>query len=172
MDAFLSLKRTPAKIRTLNLCRLYLKVESLAELCDVDGTKLLPAAWNGNPLPTTSTLLWPRQGRPNCWATWRQAIAELFLKDTTAAHRQVGTLYLRSRLGRWNPSFARDRTWPAYQDYEHLFISDTSFRHQGSYLAFKDHLTGRLPNRNFTEQPCGRHKDPASLDGIVPADPQ
>jgi hypothetical protein len=172
MDAFLSLKRTPAKIRTLNLCRLYLKVESLAELCDVDGTKLLPAAWNGNPLPTTSTLLWPRQGRPSCWATWRQALAELFLKDTTAAHRQVGTLYLRSRLGRWHTSFARDRTWPAYQDYEHLFIQDPSFRHQGSYLAYKDQLTGRLPNRNFSEKACGRHSDPASLDGIVPADPQ
>jgi hypothetical protein len=56
MDAFLSLKQTPAKIRTLNLCRLYLKAESLAEICDVNGTCILPSMWNGQTLPTTSSL--------------------------------------------------------------------------------------------------------------------
>jgi hypothetical protein len=161
----------PAKIQTLNLCRLYLRVESLAEICDTDGTRVLPSAWNGRSLPSTSSLLWPRQGRPLCWATWRQAIAELFLQDTTAAHRKVATLFLRNRLGRWHPTFSRDRSWPAYQDREHLFIKDRTFRRRNHFLAYADLLTGRLPSRDFSEQPCGRHPDPTTLDGIVPASP-
>jgi hypothetical protein len=165
MDAFLTLNKAPEKLRNLNYCRLYLRAETLAELCNADGTRILPSAWRGTKLPSTSTLLWPRQGRPSCWTAWRQALAELFLLDTTAAHRPVSTLYLRNRLGRWKPSFQRDRNWPAYQDHGHLFVQN-----RNHYLAHKDLMTGRLPSRDFDEQPCGRHKNPASLDDIVPAD--
>ena len=67
MEAFCSLGLTTQKLGLLNLCRLYLQVETLA----------------GQALPSTSTLLWPRQGRPNSWATWRHSLATLFLRDTT-----------------------------------------------------------------------------------------
>ena len=44
MDAFHSLGWTPARIKLLNYCRLHLQAETLAELCDTVGCRLLPEA--------------------------------------------------------------------------------------------------------------------------------
>ena len=57
MDTFHSLGWTPARIKVLNYCRLHIQAETLAELCDTDGTRILPEAWQGNSLPSRITLL-------------------------------------------------------------------------------------------------------------------
>ena len=116
--------------------------------------------------------MWPSQACPSSWATWKQALAKLYLKDTSAAHRPVTTLYLCSHLGCWYSSFSCDCLWPAYQDFKHLFIQDTVFRHQHSFLGYRDLLTGQLPSCNFEEQPYGHHHNPMALDSIVPANPK
>jgi hypothetical protein len=122
MEAFSTLGWKSPKLRLLNNCRLYLQIETLAEISTADGGRIIPAAWNGRSLPSTSTLLWSRQARPNSWAPWRQAIAQLFLLDTTATYRQVNSLVLRSRLGRWSNHHSQYRRWPAYQSDIHLFL--------------------------------------------------
>ena len=64
MDAFGSLNLKTAQIRLLNYCRLFLQVETLAEISTADGSRILPQAWQGRAMPSNSTLLWLRQGRP------------------------------------------------------------------------------------------------------------
>ena len=120
MDAFSTLGWKTPKLRLLNNCRLYLQIETLAEISTSDGSRIIPDAWSGRTLPSSSTLLWPRQARPNSWAPWRQALAQLFLLDTTATCRQVNNLVLRSR---WSDHHSQYRRWPAYQSDIHLFLA-------------------------------------------------
>jgi hypothetical protein len=65
MDAFHSLGWTAPCLKILNYCHLSLQVESLSELCNPDGSCLLPEAWKDNTLPSRSTLLWPNQVKPS-----------------------------------------------------------------------------------------------------------
>jgi hypothetical protein len=166
MEAFTSLGWKTPKLRLLNNCRLYLQIETLAEISTPDGSRIIPSAWAGKTLPSKSTLLWPRQARPNSWAPWRQALAQLFLMDTTATYRQVNNLVLRSRLGRWSNHHSTHRRWPAYQSDIHLFLESNR-----GYLAHLDTMLGRLPSRSFSATPCGRHHSPHTVDGNVPAEP-
>jgi hypothetical protein len=164
MDAFLSLGWKAPRLRLLNYCRLFLRVESLSEICNPEGTMILATAWQGKSLPTRSTLLWPNQGRPSNWTTWRQALAELFLHDPSCKYRNPRQLALRSRLGRWQPHHSKFRIWPAYQASIFLYI-----RSGPSYLAYPDNLEGRLPQRVFSSEARGRYHDPHTLDGAVPS---
>jgi hypothetical protein len=165
MDAFRSLNLKTAQIRLLNYCRLFLQVETLAEICTADGSRLLPTAWQGRSLPSSSTLLWPRQGRPNSWAVWKQSLASLFLADTTTTYRTLSLLHLKKRLGRWNPNHSEHRNWPAYQTIQNLFI-----KHGGRYVAHKDTMEGRLPSRSFDATPHAAHLTPWTIDWAAPAD--
>jgi hypothetical protein len=151
MEAFITLGWKPQKIRLLNDCRLFLRVENLSEICNPDGSCLLPEAWQGKKLPSYSTLLWPRQERPNSWAPWRQALAELFLHDPSSTYRSPSNLPLRSRMGRWLPHHSASRIWPAYQDDVYLYI-----RAGPTSLAHRDNLQGRLPHRSVSPTPV-RH---------------
>ena len=98
MEAFGTLGLKRAQMNLLNYCRLFLQVETLAEISTADGARLLPSAWQGRRLPSTSSLLWPRQGRPNSWALWKQSLATLFMTDTTTTYRTLNLLHLRSRI--------------------------------------------------------------------------
>ena len=72
MEDFMSYEPTKADLRRLNLCRLYLKVSTLSDITDTDGTNILRTCWNGTK-PQPSPLLWPRQARPSnsAWRIWR-----------------------------------------------------------------------------------------------------
>jgi hypothetical protein len=166
MEAFNSLGWKTPKLKLLNLCRFYLQVETLAEISNPDGTCILAAAWKGTTLPSLSTFHWPNQGRPQVWATWHQAIASLFLRDTASTYRQVGTLTLRHRLGRWHEHHSEHRRWPAYQTDLHLFIKSAR-----GYRAHTYTMQGRLPSRCFNATPVGRHSNPHTIDNAVPAKP-
>ena len=62
------------ELRGLNLCRLYLKAYSLADLVTTNGKSLSQVAWRGNGIEGTGRqhLDWPQQGRPKEteWERW------------------------------------------------------------------------------------------------------
>jgi hypothetical protein len=151
-DSFDSLGWKGPKCRLLNYCRLFLLVETLSELCNLDGSSLLLQAWQGQPLSSKSTLLWPNQEHPNSWAPWRQALAKLFLHDPLGTYRNANNLPLRSRLGRWLPNHSKLRIGPSYQCSVYLYIGAGR-----SYLGHRDTLQGHLPLCLFDSTPVGRH---------------
>jgi hypothetical protein len=163
MDAFHTLGWKTSRLKILNYCRLSIRAESLAEICNTEGTSILPSAWQGEPLPSSSTLLWPNQARPASWAIWRKALAELFLHNPSSTHRTATQLPLRARLGRWLPNHSDCRLWPCYQTTPHLFLQSGE-----SFLAHKVTNEGRLPMRLFDSTPYARHSNPQSLDSAVP----
>ncbi len=166
VESFCTLKWTTAKMKNLNYCRLFLQVETLSEICDPEGHSLLPAAWQGQALPSRSTLLWPRQERPDSWTLWRKAIAHLFLLDPTLESHNPQKLPLRFRLGQWFSSHSAHRIWLSYQCNVRLYI-----QHHNTYRAHRDTLAGRLPKRLFAPSHCGTHSLPHTIAGAVPASP-
>ena len=68
------------ELRILNLCRLYLKAYSIADLVTADGLHISQGAWQGNAIECTgrARLDWPRQGRPKEaeWEQWRKALTK------------------------------------------------------------------------------------------------
>jgi hypothetical protein len=165
MEAFCSLNWTQNKLELLNYCRLFLQVEFLSELCSAEGNPLLATAWQGHPLPSHSTLLWPNQACPSGWTLWRQALAELFLLDPAHKLRNRRILPLRSRLGNWHHTHFQYRSWPVYQSATLLFRQQC----QG-FTAHLDTLEGQLPYRTFAAKPCSRQACPQSTPGTVPCD--
>ena len=67
-------------LRTLNRCRLYLQIVTLADILDVDGVNIDPLI---NSLETRidrkSSWVWPEQVRPlkNEWTTWLKMVEEI-----------------------------------------------------------------------------------------------
>ena len=100
MRAFLTLHLKPRQLRSLNLCRLYLQVEYLSELCSLQGTYILPSVWRGCRPPSRSTLQWPLQPRPQSWSLWRHSLATLFLRNKFPPPRpSASDLVLQVPLG-------------------------------------------------------------------------
>jgi hypothetical protein len=88
-------KATDLVFQRANLCRIYLRVETVADLCNEEGTQLLKAAFDGEPSAVVETTeLWPRQPRPGTkhWAAWKTLLRRL-CKDRS--------LDLRKPLGAW-----------------------------------------------------------------------
>jgi hypothetical protein len=90
--------------RTLNNWRLYLRIETIADMTDSLGINILPEYWK--PKRTTrysrSTHLWPRQRKPTTHANtllWRR-----FLKSITNTNDK-----LKTPLGKWTNT--EDRLW-------------------------------------------------------------
>jgi hypothetical protein len=59
MDDLLKNEFTPRETKKLNLCRLFLQVESLAEICTPTGDCLLAGVWQGERPCSSSKFIWP-----------------------------------------------------------------------------------------------------------------
>ena len=125
MDECLPLNLTPTEIRRINNVRLYLRVETLSDICNATGTEihrsvfkkthktLLPPQENFNRGMSKSLTLWPRQGAPgpNSVALWNKFIRQF--------HKHEGPK-LRKPLGEWlSIEDNQERQWP------HGFDPDT-----------------------------------------------
>jgi len=105
MQDFLNTNLSTKDLQTLNNCRMYLQVTTLAELSTHDGIHLLKVGLQrGNNSPTLKTisqslLKWPNQPNPSkkAWHLWTQTIQSLYTKPGT------NTL-LKKALGLWNPN--------------------------------------------------------------------
>ena len=57
-------KYTCKQLLQLNMCRLYLRVFTLSDMCTVTGTTIMEQVWEVRKPPRTSTYEWPHQPRP------------------------------------------------------------------------------------------------------------
>jgi hypothetical protein len=106
METFISLnKYTTKELYRLNLCRLFLQVECLSEICNATGDAILPEIWQGNRThDSTSRILWPNQARPHekSWSAWRGAIKHAYLGPEIVRARKATThLPLNRPMGSW-----------------------------------------------------------------------
>jgi len=97
-----------SELKHINACRLYMQVDSMADITDMTGTELQQAALFGNrsQLASSSTLLWPDQPQPytESWEVWRKFLAAM----TRDGNK------LREPLGEWSDHLTR--RFPAYYD--------------------------------------------------------
>jgi hypothetical protein len=105
MNALLELHIPPNRLYRINLCRIYLQIECLSEICNISGTEILQEVWTGQrPNGSKSTLLWPNQTRPHekSWMEWRTALKDAFLAPRIIrANKARAVLSLDTPLGRW-----------------------------------------------------------------------
>ena len=76
---------TTTELITINRCRLFLRVSTIAEITTADGTKLHPTVWRGvHPPNSESKLLWPRQSKPPppSWRVWRRFLQQVLKPDS------------------------------------------------------------------------------------------
>jgi hypothetical protein len=98
-------------LQQINNCRLYLQVNTLADITTPDGTAIHPEAYYGlqdnqsNPqlwTKTKSTLKWPLQPRPpqTAWRKWQRWIQQLTTKTTLLLRSPLRERYSRVRAYR------------------------------------------------------------------------
>jgi len=120
MQDFLNANLPMKDLQTLNNCRLYLQVTTLAELTMHDGICLLEVGLQcGKNFPSLkmtsqSLLKWPNQPNPSkkAWYLWTQTIQSLYTKPGT------NTL-LKQALGLWNTNLQVIHQWYATYDPHH-----------------------------------------------------
>ena len=96
MEAFHILGWKGPKICLLNYCWLYLWVETLLELCDTNGSCTLPEAWQGKPLLSRSTLLWPSQGLPIFGHPGDRPFLNFFLHNPNSTYQNARQILLHN----------------------------------------------------------------------------
>jgi hypothetical protein len=106
MNAIISLQTTtPNRLYGINLCRMYLQIECLSEICNTEGTEILQEIWKGQrPLNSQTAILWPNQIRPHekSWNEWRTVIKDAFLAPhIIRANKARTSLPLRQPMGPW-----------------------------------------------------------------------
>jgi hypothetical protein len=93
----------------IHRCRLFLQVETLSDIVDMTGTRILEQ-WKTDhtPKPSASNKKWPLQANPGkeAWKTWKHFLQEAF---------EYGTGTLRVQLGAWLQQ-NRSRTHQQYFD--------------------------------------------------------
>ena len=65
-------------LKQLNMCRMYLKVTTLSDICEIDGTKIIDEVWEVRKPPRNSTLEWPYQPKPprSAIRVWQNALLD------------------------------------------------------------------------------------------------
>jgi hypothetical protein len=116
---------TTKQMKAINRCRLWLQVNTLAEITNIEGTELLMSATiyqtdrNRSPdlwLISRSNLTWPTQEHPSSrdWRTWKK------LLDCVAS---PNTATLKKPLGPWNRHWQTHRTWTYTINQKHNTIT-------------------------------------------------
>jgi hypothetical protein len=114
---------TKSELESINACRLYLRVNTLAEITSCKGTLILNDAIKGtedtNGLPmiwkiSQSTLKWPHQPRPpkKSWNMWKKYLQQYTTK--TPAHKLI------TPLGNWYNNATSQRNWAYIKYYEDI----------------------------------------------------
>jgi hypothetical protein len=112
----------------VNNCRLFLQVETLSELCELDGKTLAAISFGKGPRRclSTSNYLWPKQGIPGK-KQWQKF--DNFIRMTYC--RTKDSNVLRRPLGDWFPEKFKRRNWSAYYNNQHevmtVFEDDNLF---------------------------------------------
>jgi hypothetical protein len=144
MDIFRQQGISTAELRQLNWCRFYFQVAQLSDIITIAGHSLSahilpllhPATVQHNPVYLTTTLIWPRQPRPDIKANrlWLTTIKCTLVLQVDGRFRQP--------LGRWHTGVdQRDRQYPTIYYHAH-----TSQIHQFDGIRYRQlsvHTTNR-----------------------------
>jgi hypothetical protein len=155
METFILLEKyTQKELYRLNLCRMYLQVECLSEMCNPTGDGLLPEIWQGRRChDSKSAIIWPNQARPyeKSWNNWRSALKLAYLSPEIQRATKARTLLplnITLAASSWISTRHRfQRTWDNYRyvskDSETLYCS----RHVG----YRSHprIPGTFQSRRF-----------------------
>ena len=83
-------------IKQLNICIIFLKIITIADMTHIDGKTITKQAYKGQRDNTrTSVWTWPNQGaiEQKGWDIWKKALDKSILKKNI--------LYLKEPLGKW-----------------------------------------------------------------------
>ena len=102
MEDFLLAAPTAPEMKQLNLCRLYLRVIVLSDICECNGLTITRQCWEGI-RPINTTQLWPNQAKPpsSHWTTWRKFLARCYLNDDDITRKKRQELQLAYPMGQW-----------------------------------------------------------------------
>jgi hypothetical protein len=151
MDNVLQHDFSPSSIRMINLCWLFLQVESLAEICNTTGNSILVSVWKGQRPASKSRSLWPRQARPHepSWQFWRRFVRLVHLHPwRRTANARSTDLRLDHNLGPWIGSrHLVARRWPTYlsTDGERLFHCHNDILRCSSRIASHTRHANKFP---------------------------
>ena len=99
MQVFSSFISNPTQLRELNQCRTFLHVETLADITNAEGTRLLRTAYEGAPvISPLHHYSWPRQPpslSAEHWKRWKASLTQAFMITGSP------TLTLARTLGEW-----------------------------------------------------------------------
>jgi hypothetical protein len=70
---------TKGELRQLNMCRIYLRVISVSDMTDFDGTRIKQSSYDGTRNHTHPTIRWPNQQRPTKrgWCVWQRCLLSI-----------------------------------------------------------------------------------------------
>ena len=84
----------PAQIKMINYCRLYLRVITVADISNANGTAIEPGMYKGQPTAINVTSNWyhVHQARPGprAWAVWKAACRIISTRNNQVLHRRLG----------------------------------------------------------------------------------
>ena len=156
MEDFLLQDPSATELKTLNACRIYLRVTTLSDICTARGDTLTRNCWEGTH-PTNAIQLWPRQERPTTqsWSVWRKFISTCYLADETTCRKKRKDLRLDTPLGPWYKEYQPSHSWPYYinpfsltiysPDRNGIFLTYSPCRNTGTQLTYQP--TGRTNYR-------------------------
>lgn len=138
MEFFESIGCTPKDLASLNRCRLFLKVLSLADIVNGQGTEFMPGILEGNPnsaFLTSQLYDWPNQGKPpkQIWNLWQTKLGHLLDRSKK----------LRRPLGDWTDS-SSVKYWTSPDSLELYSSGPTNLR-----FTFQSGRYSRSNNRRF-----------------------
>ena len=127
-DAVRSPLLTKTEVSEINFCRLYLQVETIADMATLDGTRIHEGCFADEPAClSTSNKKWPIQGKPGR-EQWKKF--SLYMRRTYC--RTEKEWVLRVRLKDWYPEVYQRRNWSCYYTPEHevitMYEEDKKFR--------------------------------------------
>ena len=104
-------RKSPQFLESINRCRLYLQVSTLADLVTVDGRSVRQRIWQGQQnFSRGHRHDWPMQGQPgqDNWSDWREMLRQLFGLIGNSRRLAVP-------IGRWTDSW---QDWRWFQSQE------------------------------------------------------
>jgi len=117
MATFISAGYRSDKLRTLNECRMYLRVITISDVVDGDGTHLCPMAIEGQrDEGKTSKFKWPSTKKTNisAWYVWKDALKQTLCISST--HTKLLTT-----LGVWANTAHHEWHWHHHEGTGYLY---------------------------------------------------
>ena len=129
-------------LRSINRCRIYLRVQNMSDITDGSGTKIAHCALHHIKDPERITKYkWPRQPKTtkNDWIAWDDAIKNVWTISET--------YHIQSKLGEWTQQPHFNTPWYIDQHNPKLLYYKTSEMNYNVYIKKK--MQGRQKQNRY-----------------------